>query len=190
MVRVCAKYWGRHRVSLQQRRRRRPSSDAGSINALSSLATALGSYAFSVGLAATLYQEHIGPGCGTVCTGAACYRTTFGILAALCGCVGAPLAAWVALRTRHVYGGPLGAALRFEAAEELVPEARWKVATRRSCLACCVCCGAWGRGLVVSPEEQATFGREGIGIRVGDPWDSEEEKGGLQGGLLGQRAMR
>lgn len=100
--------------------------------------------------------------------------------AALCGCVALPFAVWAALRTRRIYGGPGGAPLPFEEAEALFPEAPWKARTRRGCLACCVCCGAWGRGLVVAPEEQRGFGwraggvlapRASLGVRARD-WNS------------------
>ena len=130
----------------------------GAINSIAPISATIGSYAFSVGLASALYQQNVSSGCTTVCTGSACYRTTFGILALLCGGVALPVAVWLAFRTRKFYSVSGGLALSFEDIERASPELHWQVRTRQGCLACCVCCGAWGRNLIVAPEEQAGNG--------------------------------
>lgn len=146
----------------------------GAINSLSAFSTALSTYIFSVGMAATLYQQRIAPGGGTVCMGHECFDTSFTVLAVLCAVVALPLAVWLALRTRQFYD-ERGGSRPYDDIEALSAEAPWKITTRRRCLGCCGClCGAWGRGLAVAPEEQATYGNPGWDSSiVGSSWDED-----------------
>jgi hypothetical protein len=149
----------------------------GAINSLSSFSTALSTYIFSVGMAATLYQDRIAPGGGTKCVGQHCFNTSFGVLALLCAGIAVPFSLWLTLRTRQLYDAN-GAILSYAEIEALTMEAPWKMSTRRRCLRGCGCmCGAWGRGLVVAPEEQSMFESRGFVAgdksEAGSSWDED-----------------
>lgn len=123
----------------------------GAVTATSALSVAVGSYALSAGMAASLYEASIGPGGGTECVGRRCFGGSFVALAVLCAGVALPFAAWLALRTRLLYRS-CGESVGYDAYEGLVgPEARWKRQLRRRCYACCCC--AWGEGLVGDSHE-------------------------------------
>jgi MFS family permease len=73
----------------------------GSVYSISGLGSALSSYIFSVILAADVYNRHSTDG-GRTCIGTDCYRTTFIVLAALCG-LAILLAFVIRHRTRLLY---------------------------------------------------------------------------------------
>lgn len=83
-----------------------------SIYSVTSLATAVASYALNAGLAASVYQSHTPPGETTCTAGIVCFQATFLTLAGL-NVVGAAFAAWLAVRMRRFYDPATGRALPY-----------------------------------------------------------------------------
>jgi MFS family permease len=83
-----------------------------SIYSVTSLTTAVASYALNAGLAAGVYQAHTPPGATTCTVGIACFQTTFLTLAGL-NVAGAAVAAWLAVRMRRFYDPATGRALPY-----------------------------------------------------------------------------
>jgi len=127
----------------------------GGIYSVSMLAPAVGSYSLSLGLAAAVYEANIGPGGGTVCLGAACYRATFLVLSALC-VAGAGAALWLTVRLAGLYRGHGGRAVPYDAyppahAHGCFVRALQRVLGR-------VCCCSAGRALLSSGDGDALAG--------------------------------
>eukprot|EP00470_Lotharella_oceanica_P014333 CAMPEP_0170191852 /NCGR_PEP_ID=MMETSP0040_2-20121228/52744_1 /TAXON_ID=641309 /ORGANISM="Lotharella oceanica, Strain CCMP622" /LENGTH=577 /DNA_ID=CAMNT_0010440035 /DNA_START=97 /DNA_END=1830 /DNA_ORIENTATION=+ len=74
----------------------------GTLYSLVNLAPAIGSTAFSVGLAASVYADHTVSG-QNCCLGSSCYQMTFFISAVLTGFAGSAAAAAIAWRNREFY---------------------------------------------------------------------------------------
>jgi hypothetical protein len=130
------------------------SAQFGAIYAVSSLATAAGSFSLNVGLATAVYRANIADGGGADCFGAACFRLTFLVLAALTA-TAAAAAAVLAVRLRSLYVGVRGAAVAYDAYAAArggngpcVAAAQRALLARGACGAC-----ACGRRLVGEPRE-------------------------------------
>lgn len=117
------------------------------IYSLSSISTAIASYALSAGLAASVFDAHSHDG-GATCLGIACYQTTFIVLSALCG-VGTLAGLMLTRRLRPLYNDKGQARRYVEVAELFAPSALARLAQRTLLPLCCCRCG---RGFLVVEE--------------------------------------
>jgi len=140
----------------------------GAVISLSSLSTAVSSYVLSADMASTIYTQHI-TGSGTICYGAECYRATFLILAAL-NAVAVALGVWLTCRLRTtLYCGEGGKAVAYTSYVAAVGVPQYIRTLQRGTLPWCCC--TFGRGLVMSEEEEEALGllsasRRGAGDRL------------------------
>lgn len=129
-----------------------------SIYSLSSVSTGLASYLLSAIMAGALYQAHT-PAGSTTCLGAECYKTTFIILAGMCG-AGTLSALLLAYRLKGLYG-PDGRAVSYRAwaaTETGRPSALARAIQRRFANSCCCRCG---RRLLLSDDQFEELAAEG-----------------------------